>query len=159
MSEETSDYKRAYESAQKEFKALLDAARQTEKRLLVVRKSIQTLRELCESEGVEVEPSEEAADMLENSTLAEEIRTILKARHPARLRPNEVKNELVKLGHDLSAYQNPQATIHMVLKRMVESGEVVETISPEDGKKSYQWIRRFPRVRSAKAKAFLGIKR
>jgi hypothetical protein len=158
MSEETSDYRRAYAKAQREFQELLEKQENTEKRLLIVRKSMETLRELCESEGVAIEPSEEAADMLEHSTLADEIRNILKARHPAWLRPNEVKAELVKLGHDLSGYQNPQATIHMILKRMVESREVEEQISTENEKKIYRWIRRFPRVRSTKEKAFLGIK-
>ena len=87
MSNETSDYRRAYAKAQKELQDLLETQERTEKRLLLVRKSIETLRDLCESEGIEVEPSEEAADMLEHSTLAEEVRTILRSPTPGSASP------------------------------------------------------------------------
>jgi hypothetical protein len=146
MSKQTSNYGRAYVAAHKELRDLLETQQRTEKRLLVVRKSIQTLRELCESEGISVEPSEEAADLIEQSTLSDEIRNILRANAGARYRPHQVKNELVKLGHDLSPYQNSQATIHMILKRMVTSKEVKEEIAPIDQKQTYQWISRFPRL-------------
>ena len=49
-----------------------------------------------------------------------------------------VKSHLEKLGHDLTQYKNPQATIHMVLKRMAESSDVQEETTPDDGKKMYR---------------------
>jgi hypothetical protein len=159
MSKKTSDYERAYLKAQKELQDLLETQYMTEKRILLVRKSIETLRDLCESEGIHVEPSEEAESLLEYSTVADEIRNILKAHPAAWLRPHEIKNELVKLGHDLSPYQNPQSTVHMVLKRMVESKEVKEEISAETGKQQYQWIWRYPRLRMAPRGSIANIAR
>ena len=42
-----------------------------------------------------------------------------------------------RLGHDLSGYSNPQASVQMVLKRMVDSREVEEQANSE-GKKEYR---------------------
>jgi hypothetical protein len=136
----STDYVKAYEAAKQELDDLLNKQREIEKRMVVVRKSLETLAALCENEGgLRIEESAMASYLLENTTLADEIRAILKAAWPGYLRPNVVKANLVSLGHDLSRYQNPQATIHMVLKRMAESGEVQEGTIPEDGKKAYRW--------------------
>ena len=134
----STDYQKAYESAKQELADLLAKQQEAERRIVLVRQSLQTLAGLCESEGVEFTPSTEASYLLENSTLADEIRTILKAAWPEFMRPRHIKFALERLGHDLALYQNPQATIHMVLKRMAESGEVQETSLPRDGKKTYR---------------------
>jgi hypothetical protein len=135
---QSNDYRNAYESAKQELADLLATQQEAEKRIVLVRQSLQTLAGLCESEGVEFAPSTEASYLLERSTLADEIRTILKAAWPECLRPRHVKCALERLGHDLAQYQNPQATIHMVLKRMAESGELQELTVPRDGKKTYR---------------------
>jgi len=135
---ESSDYRKAYEAAKQELIDLLSQQERVEKRLVVVRQSIQTLAELCEGEGIDVDPSDEADALIDKSSLAEEIRTILQSQYPGWLRPSMVKQHLGRLGHDLSEYKNPQATIHMVLKRLVESGDVQETTTPDDGKKIYR---------------------
>jgi chromosome segregation ATPase len=134
----STEYEKAYESAKQELADLLAKRQEAERRIVLVRQSLQTLASLCESEGVEIQPSTEASYLLERSTLADEIRTILKAASPEYLRPRHVKFALERLGHDLGQYQNPQATIHMVLKRMAESGEVEEIPLPRDGKKTYR---------------------
>jgi hypothetical protein len=134
----TSDYKKAYDAARKELSDLLSQQMNIEKRAIVVRQSIQTLAALCESEGIAVEPSLEAAYLLDNSTLADEIRAIMRAHaFDATFRPSEIKSEMERLGRDLSQYQNPQSTIHMVLKRMAESGEIEERKDLE-GKLTYR---------------------
>jgi hypothetical protein len=122
----STDYVRAYEAAKKELSDLIVAHREIEKRIILVRQSLRTLAALCEGAGVEIEPSAEAAGLLRYSSLADEIRAILKSVSPGYLRPYTIKCDLERLGHDLSKYQNPQATIQMVLKRMLESGEVQE---------------------------------
>ena len=134
----STDYQKAYESAKQELADLLAKQQEVERRMVLVRQSLQTLASLCESEGVQFDPSAEASYLLERSSLADEIRTILNAASPGSLRPNQVKCALERLGHDLTEYQNPQATIHMVLKRMAESGEVQENTIPQDGKKTYR---------------------
>jgi len=146
-----SDYRETYQAAQRELAELLVQQQKIEKRIVTVRKSLQTLAELCEDEGVDVELSREAAYLLENTNLADEISVILKSVWPGYLRPHQVKRDLERLGHDLNKYRNPQATIHMVLKRMAESEEVQEGTIPEDGKKTYRitgpenWNRRSTR--------------
>jgi len=132
----TSDYKKAHEAARRELSDLLSRQEKIEKRLVVVRQSLRTLADLCESEGIAVEPSLEAAYLLGSSTLADEIRKVLQANYDHPLRPGEVKSHLERLGHDLRQYNNPQSTIHMVLKRMAESGEILERTNA-DGKSIY----------------------
>jgi len=131
------DYRKAYRAAKRELASLLSQQQKIEKRLVVVRQSIQTLAALCEEKGFEVAPSEEADILLKNTAIADEIRNILKSEHPRWLRPGEVKGHLERLGHDMTKYNNPQATIQMVLKRMVESSAVEEDSDPE-GKKIYR---------------------
>lgn len=135
----STEYRNAYDSAKQELADLLAQQREAEQRILLVRQSLQTLASLCESEGIEVKPSVEASHLLENSSLADEIRSILKAAWPECARPRHVKFALERMGHDLTRYQNPQATIHMVLKRMAESGEVEEIPIPHVGKKTYRF--------------------
>lgn len=135
---ESSDYRKAYEAAQRELNDLLSDQQKLERRIVTVRQSLQTLATLCEEEGIEVKPSSDAEYLLEKSTLADEIRSILIAEYPGWQRPNVVKEKLERLGHDLTKYSNPQATIHMILKRMVEAGEAQETEWPPDKKKIYR---------------------
>ena len=132
----SSNYRKAYEEAKKELSHLLSEQGQFEKRLIDVRKAIQALAVLCAGQGIEVDASDEAEALLAHSTLAEEIRAVLQARYPTYLRPHWVKAELQRLGHDLSNYRNPQASIQMVLKRMVDSGDVEERT--KEDKKEYR---------------------
>jgi hypothetical protein len=142
--ESSNDYVRAYEKAKQELNDLLIRQKEIGFRIVVVRQSLETLAALSDSEGIQIEPSAEAVELLENSTLADEIRAILTPAYPAWLRPGIVKDELTKLGRDLSKYKNPQSTIHMVLRRMAESGEVQETTLPDEGKKVYRCVPRVP---------------
>jgi hypothetical protein len=148
----SSDYRKAYDTAKQELADLLAKQQEVGTRIIVVRESLQTLAALCESEGIELDPSMEATYLLEHSSLADEIRTILNSVHPGYLRPHTIKGDLERLGHDLTQYQNPQSTIHMILKRMVESGEVQEAIVPNEGKKTYRLSR--PETKSRMAQAF-----
>ena len=139
--EQSSDYRKAYDSAKQELTDLLAKQKEIEKRIVKIRQSLQTLATLCEAESVEIEPSEEAAYLLEHSTLADEIRIVLIAMWPNYARPNIVRAMLVRMGRDLTKYTNPLATVHMVLKRMVESGDAQEaTTDGPDGKKAYRLI-------------------
>jgi hypothetical protein len=136
--ESSPDYSKAYETAKRELAELISTRERVEKRILALRKLIETYSAICESEGVAVEPSFEADYMRMKTTLADEIRLILKCHYPAWMTPLGMRRDLEAVGHNLSKYSNPQATIHMVLKRMAESSQdgVEETI--EDGKKAYR---------------------
>jgi hypothetical protein len=132
------NYRTLYEQQQKTLAELLTQKEAVEHRILIVRKHLQTLGEICENENIDIEISQEAAYLIQNTNLADEIRGILKSVWPGYLQPRVVKENLEALGRDLSKYQNPQATITMVLKRMSESGEVQEGTIPETGKKTYR---------------------
>ena len=134
-----SNYRKAYETARRELSDLLSQQQRLEKRIVTVRQSLQTLATLCE-----VKPSSDAAYLLEKSTLGDEIRSILIAEYPAWVRPSHIKDRLERIGHDLTKYSNPQASIHMVLKRWAESRDAQEWEWPHDGKKVY----RIPRTPS-----------
>jgi hypothetical protein len=136
MTTNTSDYDRAYEAAKRELADLLFQQEMIGKRLVLVRQTIQTLAILCESEGIKVDRSDEAAMLLEHTTFADEIRAVLSANHGTWMRPHQIKGELERLGCDLTQYKNPQATIHMVLKRIAESREI-EQGSDSEGKTVY----------------------
>ncbi len=136
---QTSDYRRAYEAAKQELTDLLSQQEQVGKRLVVVRQSIQTLATLCESEGIDVDPSDEADALIQDSSLSDEIRIILSAHFGMFFMVSGVKDELQRLGHDLSQYKNPQSTIQMVLKRMVQSGDVEEK-KTDEGKYAYAMV-------------------
>src|ERR1039457_2792182 len=103
---ESSDYRKAYETAKRELSGLIANQERLEKRKVSLRKTIETLAALCESEGVEIEPSPEADYLRMHSTLSDEIRNVLKAHYPAALQPLQVKKELEALGHDLGKYSN-----------------------------------------------------
>jgi hypothetical protein len=159
---QTSDYRRAYEAAKQELTDLLTQQEQIGKRLVVVRQSIQTLATLCESEGVDIDPSDEAAALLQTSTLAEEIRAVLVGNPDKWVRPHDIKGELERLGRNLNQHRNPQAAIHMVLKRMAESEEVQEKTDSE-GKAVYMrpspsWMPKLDdaSIKAAMAKRKLG---
>jgi hypothetical protein len=132
------DYRKTYQTAQDELTELLTEKERIERRIVTVRKSLEMLAELCEDEGIDVERSREADYLLQNTSLADEIRAILRAVYPAHLKPSVIKAELEKLGRNLSDYTNAQATVQMCLKRMVQSGDAQEGTLPEDGKKVYR---------------------
>ena len=142
------DYKRTYETAKQELADLIAAQDKLGKRIVVLREFLGAIGKLCESEEIEIEPSQEAAYLLENTALIDEIRAILRSRYPGWQRPHQVWKGLHELGRDLSEYANPQAAVHMVLKRLYESGEVQEA-SDADGKKIYRCPPMWQAIRDA----------
>jgi hypothetical protein len=141
--ESVSDYRKAYESAKRDLAKVIADQEVLEKKKLALRKTIEALAAQCEGDQVAIDPSPDAAYLLAETTLADEIRTILQAHE--WLRPHQIKIELEGLGHDLTKYENPQAAIQMVLKRMVESEEVYEKLD-NDGKKVYRRPGHFERT-------------
>jgi hypothetical protein len=136
--EKFSDYRKAYASAKRELAEILSEQERLQKKLVVVRQLIQVLTNLCEDEGIEVPSSEQAEYLLTNTSVADEIRSILRAQHPEWMRPKDVRDQLKRLGKDVTSFRNPLATIHMILKRLAESNQAEESTNSE-GKKIYCW--------------------
>lgn len=132
------ELKRAYRAAKRELNDLLLKQQKLERDIVTARQNLQNLGSVCEQAGVKVEASSEAAYLLQKSALGDEVRSILVANYPAWTRPNQVLAELERIGHDLSKLSNPQASIQMILKRMVQGEEAQEGIWPADGKKIYR---------------------
>src|SRR5579872_1925558 len=136
-----SDLRKAYKAAKRELNELFLKQQRLEKDLVKARQNVNNLKSVCESAGVKVESSSEAAYLLQKSPLGDEVRSILVASYPGWTRPNQVVAQLERIGHDLSKLSNPQASIQMILKRMVESEEAQEARWPGDGKKVYRMPR------------------
>jgi len=138
--EDGADWLETYKAAKRELSDLMHQFKQTERRIVAARFSLYRSRRHCEHYGLSVDPSKEATFLLKHSTLADEIRALMKFIGDAQVHPKVIQEDLVRLGHDMCKYKNPQATIQMILKRMVDSGEVVEDKFPAYGKKAYRYV-------------------
>jgi hypothetical protein len=70
--------------------------------------------------------------------ITETIRQFLQANVGKAFYPVTVRTGLEGLKYDLSKHVNAMATIHSVLKRLVEQQQVLAAPQP-DGKTAYQW--------------------
>src|ERR1700724_2492687 len=138
---DTSYYQKAYKVAQTELRQLLLQQEEIENSIVVLRQTVNTLAEFCKDKKIKIDPSRDAERLLENSSLPDEIVTILRSEYHSEyhewLRPSDIKIRLMKLGHNMDKYSNPLATIHMVVKRLKEAKRVRERIHPQ-GFKVYQ---------------------
>jgi len=64
------------------------------------------------------------------------IREIFRT-HVNGLTPTQVRDKLLELGFDLGSQVNPMASIHSVIRRLENSGEIEERRSPE-GEKTFR---------------------
>jgi hypothetical protein len=55
------------------------------------------------------------------------------------LSTSELKQRMETKGFDFSHYSNPLSSIHVVLQRLVKSGQV-KVVPQRGGRKAYQWI-------------------
>lgn len=123
MSEEYNPYRDALEMALAEFKALQEQERQIAIRKANVKASIKALAPLVNQKSTDV-----------NSLgLADAIRLVFGGTSRT-LSPIEVRGKLEDLGFNLSNFENPLASIHTALNRMVDTNELVSSKS-EDNKK------------------------
>jgi hypothetical protein len=60
-----------------------------------------------------------------NSGITDAVRKVFASRTEERLSPTTVRDCLVAGGFDLNGRPNPMATIHTVLKRLVNGGELI----------------------------------
>jgi hypothetical protein len=64
------------------------------------------------------------------------VRAVLRASSDRPLSPTEIREGMLAMGFELSRYQQPLASIHVVLKRLQRSGEAMEI---GDENKRYWW--------------------
>jgi hypothetical protein len=70
--------------------------------------------------------------------ITEKIRQVLQAKSTQAFFPTGVRTELETAKYDLSKYPNTMATIHSVLKRLVEQKQVLQA-PQQDGRMAYIW--------------------
>jgi hypothetical protein len=141
----TDNYKKALQEAREELVKLLGQKEELDKRVAQLQQTVSGLSALCGEEPVERQSAVQAAILrnyemvLEGITgkpgLTDAVRAALKAFNRP-LTPVEVRDGLISLGYDLSIYGNVLASIHTILKRLVDNEEVKEV--EKDGKKAYE---------------------
>jgi hypothetical protein len=127
------DYKRALEAAVREYEKLTAEHAELEGRLAQLKHSIAALTKLCG-----YEPTTPLG-------LTDACRLVLR-NAVAPLTALEVRDRLVSIGIDLGRYSNPLASIHTVLKRMHDGGELVERDRDDepDARTAYAFV--LPRI-------------
>lgn len=107
----TDDYRRALDAAIAEYEALGARRRELDERLAQLAQTIGTLNRLCGF--VPTVPW----------GLTDACRLVLR-NAAVPLMPTEVRDRLRSIGFDVSRYSNELASIHTVLKRLREAGEL-----------------------------------
>jgi hypothetical protein len=125
----TDDYRRALETAIREYEALGQQRQDLDKRLAEVAQTIGTLSRLCGL--VPTVPM----------GLTDACRLIVRGAG-VPVTPMDVRDRIKAIGFDLSKYSNDLAAIHTILKRLNESGELrFLPRGNEPGKHAYIWNR------------------
>jgi hypothetical protein len=110
-------------------------AETVDKRLLQLQQTIASLSELVGESYFSKALTRSLS--LDHLKLADACRQVLMSSN-IYWTPIAVRDALVLQKYNLTASSNPLASIHAVLKRLHESGEVVRTAGP-DGKAMYRW--------------------
>jgi hypothetical protein len=125
----TVDYHSWYATARTDLERMirerLEFEREIENRDRQIAALKQTIKALAPLAGEEV-PEIALDPELAAGGMTDCVRAILsKATEP--LTASEIRESLESLGFDMKSYSNPLATIHTVLRRLTESGEVEST--------------------------------
>ena len=110
-----------------------------EKRIATQREGIKGLAILCDQSGtIELPPDKRP---LASVGFSEAVRFVLRTCRAQQLTPVEVRNKLDYWGYDLEKYKSEfLASLHKVLQRLEEGGEI-KSIKASTGKTvAYQWI-------------------
>jgi hypothetical protein len=119
----TEDYRRAFETAKKEFEALGEERRAIDRRLGQLAQTMASLSRLC---GYVPTVS---------WGLTDGCRMVLMA-SGRPMTPTDVRDALGACGFDMSKYTNDLAAVHTVLKRLNDAGEA-RFIALDSGKHAY----------------------
>lgn len=121
----TEHYKKALESAIKEFETLGEQRRAIDKRLSEVSESINSLSRLCGlMPNVSMGLTDGCRLVLRNGGLP--------------MTPIEIRDRLAAFGFDMTKYANDLSAIHTVLKRLNQAGEI-KFSARAPGKPAYVW--------------------
>jgi hypothetical protein len=120
-------YSQAYETAKLDLLKQLQKRDQIDKQILKLKQTVKALGDLCGAPPDEVEKLLLVEGFAINSTMGftEAIRRLFRM-HEKALNPVEIRNDLLKIGIGREQV-NLLSSIHTVLRRMVEAGEIEKT--------------------------------
>jgi hypothetical protein len=127
-------YNQARSAALKELAIAAKQRDVLEQRIARLRQTIASLDVLIEGDLEHSEVTQE----LQVVGITDAVRNALKIANGART-AIEVRDWLASSGYDLSDQENPLASIHTILKRLVKAGEA-QPATNADGKANYRWI-------------------
>lgn len=81
-------------------------------------------------------------DEEEEMGLTDAIRQAFKSHVPNALIPTEIRDRLKATGYDITKHGNVLASIHSVVNRLSQRGEIVNAGQRTDGKVAYRWNRK-----------------
>jgi hypothetical protein len=120
-------YRQAYETAKRELLQALQKRDQLEQKIRTLKQSLAVLSELCGTDREEIDKLLLAEGFALESRMGftDAIRRLFRV-HKAPLHPTEIRDDLLKagIGHN---QVNLLSSIHTVLRRMVEGGEIEKT--------------------------------
>jgi hypothetical protein len=132
------DYKVILEQAKKDLLSGQEALgkcfkqqEEIEKWITGLRQTIAALSRMLDEEFVE----EDAMG------LTDAIRTVFRDKlGSGTLIPTEVRDYLVTIGYDITKYGNVMASVHSVINRLLDKGEIAVAGTRADNKTAYKWV-------------------
>src|SRR4051812_1655259 len=121
------DYRKALESASREYEALAEKRREIDQRVAELAQTIGTLAKL-----LGLTPTVPLG-------LTDAVRLVVRGAG-VPMTPVEVRDRLTAIGFDVSKYVNDLAAVHTILKRLNDAGEL-RFIARTAGKHQYTWNR------------------
>jgi len=140
----TQEYRQMLETMRKELAGLLELQEDTEQKIAQLKQAIVAMAPLA------TEPDEKLhalSDWMVTPGITEGIRQILRAAHPKRLTPVEIKDQLKNSGVNLYGQKNVMASVHSALKRLLDGDE----LTTSDEGLTYGWKRKSLNVFAAEA--------
>jgi hypothetical protein len=117
-----------------QFKQTLETARRTRDELIKKRTEID--RELMQQSRVIAAVSEILGETADSDIGITEATLVVIRGADEPMAPTQVRDELRRIGYDIDSFSNPMASLHQVLKRLEEKGEIWAE-KTQDGKKAY----------------------
>jgi len=120
-------YKQAYETAKQERLQRLQKREQLDREIRRLRETLKPLGELCGADPEEIDKLLLAEGFAVESRMGftDAIRRLFRM-HKTALHPTEIRDDLLKIGIGREQV-NLLSSIHTVLRRMVEGGEIKRT--------------------------------
>jgi hypothetical protein len=137
----------------RQYGAADEASRRAERDKLKIRTAIAAILAITTEEPLEYQ-----------GTLADACRAVVRD-SATPLEPTAVRDGIIALGYNLTQHKNPLASIHSVLKRLAQSGDLRKTVSPAKAKDGtaqertvYEWASQPKKpARAAQGRPFYGL--